>query len=189
MRIPGRMRRTLLTGGAVTLVLVAVTAEVARAQESGTALDRYYRAVAGYFRVTPEEVAILGEWELSPDEVPVVLFVAGRAGVPPDVVVAVRQSGVTWGEVARRHGLSARAFYLPFADGARGSLARAYDAFGETPEADWPGIRLEDGDIVGLVNLRVISQDLSVSLPTVIAARDRRGGFVMGYEELNRERR
>ncbi len=189
MRIPGRMRRTLLTGGAATLVVAAVAAEGSRAQESGAARDRYYQAVAGYFRVTPDEVAILGEWDLSPDEVPVVLFVARRAGVPPDVVVAVRQGGVAWGEVARRHGLGAGAFYLPFADRARGSLARAYDAFGETPEADWSGVRLEDDDIVSLVNLRVISQDLSVSLSTVIAARDRRGGFVLGYEELNRERR
>jgi hypothetical protein len=183
------MRRTLLTGGVVALLSVVTAAEGSLAQEPGNARDSYYRAVAGYFRVTPDEVAILGEWDLSPDEVPVVLFVARRAGVPPDVVVAVRQSGVTWDEVARRHGLSAGAFYLPFADGAQGSLASAYGAFGEVPETDWSGIRLEDGDIVSLVNLRVISQDLSVSLSAVIAARDRRGDFVVGYEELNRERR
>lgn len=189
MRIPGRMRRTILTGCVAALVSTAAPTVGARAQEPETPRDRYYRAVAGYFRVTPEEVAILGEWELSPDEVPVVLFVARRAGVPPDVVVAVRQNGASWLEVSRRAGLTAGAFHVPFTEGAHGSLARAYGAFDETPRQDWSGIELEDGEIVSLVNLRMISQDLSLSLAAVIAARDRRGDFVTGYDELSRERR
>ena len=83
----------------VAVVGVSLCA-ASRASAQAPATERaYYRAVAGYFRVTPEEVAILGEWDLRAEEVPVVLFVAGQAGVPPDFVVSLRPG---WPERANR---------------------------------------------------------------------------------------
>ena len=56
----------------------------------------YFRSVARYFSLPASEVSILAEWEIAPDEVPVVLFVARRSGVSPEAVVALRDSGQSW---------------------------------------------------------------------------------------------
>jgi len=148
----------------------------------------YYQAVAGYFQVAPEEVAILGEWDLRAEEVPVVLFVAGRAGVPPDIVVSLRRGGSSWSDVAGRYRMDATAFYVPFNNGDGGSLSRAFRAYSQTPERDWGGILLEDGEIVSLVNIRVLSQDLALAPARVLEARDDAGDYLTGYETLTRRR-
>jgi hypothetical protein len=148
----------------------------------------YYRAVAGYFRVTVEEVTILTEWELQAEEVPVVLFVARRAGVPPDVVVAQRRGGSSWSEVAGRYRMNAGSFYVPFNDGAGGSLSRAYAQFDQRPEGEWGAIRLEDSEIVSLVNLRVLSQELALAPSRILEARDRAGDYLTGYGDLTQGR-
>ena len=153
-----------------------------------SAEDRYFQAVADYFSVTPVEVSILGEWDMGPEEVPVVLFVARRAGVPPDVVVAQRQTGSSWAEVAGRYRMNASAFHVPVRDGSGGSLDRALEAYRTTPERDWFRIQLEDEEIVSLVNLRFMSQNLSLPPERVLEARDRAGGYVMGYQDLGRSR-
>ena len=48
------------------------------------------------------EVSILADWEIEADEVPVVLFVATRSGVSPEAVVALRDSGQSWGALTAR---------------------------------------------------------------------------------------
>ena len=40
----------------------------------------YFRSVASFFNLPANEVAILSDWEIAPAEIPVVLFVARRAG-------------------------------------------------------------------------------------------------------------
>ena len=186
-----RHRFSSRTMGLLSLVLV-VGAGVGTTAAAGQAPSAnegvYFRAVADYFRVAPEEVAILREWNVSTEEVPVVLFVAGRAGVPPDVVVAIRQDGSSWSEVAQRYRLGAGAFYLQINDDGEGSLSRAYGMFNRTPQPEWPAILLLDREIVSLVNLRVISQNLAMPPSQVLAARDRVGSYVLGYDELRRER-
>jgi len=180
-RVTGTAALVLVVGASV-----GVTAAAGQAPNASEGI--YYGAVADYFRVPPEEVAILGEWNMSPEEVPVVLFVAGRAGVPPDVVVAIRQDGSSWSEVAQRYRLGAGAFYLRLNDGGEGSLSRAYAMFNRIPEPEWTAILLQDREIVSLVNLRVISQNLAMPPSQVLAARDRVGSYVLGYSELRRER-
>lgn len=153
-----------------------------------TAEDRYFSAVADYFSVSPVEVSILGEWDMDPEEVPVVLFVARRAGVPPDVVVAQRQTGATWAEVSGRYRMNASAFHVPVAGDSGGSLSRALTAYRSTPERDWFRIELDDADIVALVNLRFMSQNLSLPPGDVLRARDQAGSYVAGYQALRRSR-
>lgn len=180
-------QRTGRTTGAVAVFLGAwlfATPAAAQSPES-----RYFKAVADYFSVSPVEVAILGEWDMDVEEVPVVLFLARRAGVPPDVVVSQRQAGASWSEVAGRYRMNASAFYVPFGDGPTGSLSRALEAYATMAERDWFRIELEDGDIVALVNTRFLSQSLAVAPSRVLAARDRTGSFVAGYDLLRGERR
>lgn len=132
----------------------------------------YFRAVAGFFQVPETEVAILGHGgEVPPEEIPVVLFMARRGGVSAEAVVALRESGRTWTELAQRFGVGANALHVPMRDpAATGTLAPVYERYGVTPMDQWTTMRLEGGEIVALVNVRVLSQALGIE-PDRIAVR------------------
>ena len=160
-------------------VLVASTS--ARAQERDVARGAYFEAVAGFFRMPPSEVVILGDWEIAPDEIPVVVFVARHAGISPEALVALRRSGRSWSDLVEQYGIGPPALHVPIRDQApAGALAVAYERYRGTPVADWARIPLSDADIVALVNVRVIAQTLGLSAEEVI----RHTGSVSSYVEL-----
>ena len=141
--------------------------------------EAYFRAVAEHFGVTFQEVTIISEGELQPDEVPVVVFLAERAGVSSDALAAFRRGRRPWREVARRFGLNAQAFHLTLPDGVElGRLSRAYGEFRGRPVAEWAGIQLEDDEIVALVNLRVLLERTGVSPSRILRLREEAGSFL-----------
>ena len=189
-RAPGFSLRSSLrrsaAGAGVALALLLPGSLAAQAPET-EALDGYYRAVGGHFGVPPGEVIVLSEWRLPPEEIPVVLFIADRGGVSPDAVVALRQGGTGWSVVARRYALDAGSFHVRLDDGA-GSLAPIYAEYAARPQSQWSSIQLGDGDLVALVNLRVLAAVLNSSPGTVVQARDRAGSWVAAYRTLARSR-
>jgi hypothetical protein len=149
--------------------------------------EAYFRAVGEYFEVPLQEVTIVSGWDLSPDEVPVVFFLAQRAGVSPDALIGVRRGGRPWADVAGRFGLGPRAFHIPFPEDADlGSLARAYGEFRRRSPGEWGQVRLEDIDIVALVNLRVLADQTGVPPLQVLRTRERAGSFLSCYPLLIR---
>ena len=155
-------------------------------QEVGPGVrEAYFRAVAEHFEVPIGEVTILGDWELEPDEVPVVLFLSSRAGVSPDALIGLRQSGRPWREVASRFGLGVRTFHLPLPeDASLGPLGRAYGEFRGRPSHEWNQIELDDREIISLVNLRVLSEEVGVSPLRVLQSWEDAGSFVAGFASL-----
>lgn len=152
-------RRTAL---ALALAL-QVSPGPAGGQQGGGQASReaYFGAMAEFFQMPRAEVAILAEWRIPTDEIPVVLFLARRAGISPEGVVALRESGRGWSELARRYGVDASHFHLPLPEGTdAGPLAGAYRRYQALPPAQWKELSLTDVDIVALVNLRVLSQTL-----------------------------
>lgn len=179
MRVHGLLR---------ALALAAILIPGALAGQEPQAVDAYYRAVGDHFNVSPQEVAILSEWRLDPAEVPVVLFLASRGGISPDAVVALRRGGRGWAEIAGRYGVGGDDFHVPMASGSAGSLAGVYDRYGSTPSAAWGSITLSDDEIVGLVNVGVLSAAAGVSPARVQEARDRAGSWVAAFQSLVRGR-
>jgi len=145
------------------------------AQEAGTAATRtYFGAVAEYFVLPRSEVDILGEWRLPAEEIPVVLWLARRGGVSPEAVVALRRSGQGWAALAGRYRMGPAQFHVPLPESApAGPLAGAYERFRSLPAARWREIELSDADIVGLVNLRFLSETLRRAPVDVLAERSR----------------
>jgi hypothetical protein len=169
---------------AVAFIAVAPAA-VAGQDVTGEARGAYFRAVAEHFGVSPQEVAIVGDWDLEPDEVPVVLFLARRAGVSPDVLVGLRRGGRSWMDLSDRFGLDARTFHLALPDGAPlGVLTRAFGEFRGRPARDWSLIRLTDPEVVALVNLRVLSAQVGTPPVTILRSREEAGSFVGAYLRL-----
>lgn len=167
-------------------VLTSLSAPVA-AQDEDVARQDYFRAVATFFNLPPNEIAILSDWQVPADEIPVVLFMARRAGVSPEALVALRDAGRGWSSLADRYSVRAAAFHVPVPDDAStGRLEEAYRLFRSTPVGQWGTLRLTDEQIVGLVNVRVISQSLRIPAERVLAETERPGSFLDLYVRLKR---
>ncbi|HEX9885864.1 MAG TPA: hypothetical protein VGA70_05225 [Longimicrobiales bacterium] len=177
-----RHKTTLLIALAVQMAAPLPTSGQVATQAD---VDAYFRAVAEHFGVPPAELAILAEWDLPPDQVPVAMFLARRVGVSPDALVALRRGGRTWGDVASRYGVDAGAFHIPLPEGTSpGYLARAFEAYRDAPRSDWPGLRLTDEEIVHLVNARFLDEVLGTAIGPVLQARERAGSWVGAYRDL-----
>lgn len=182
------MRRTTTK----TKAILGLTALLALAlPASGWAQDppeeAYYRALSDFFDVPRDEVSILADWNLPPQEIAVVLFIAERTGVSGEALVALRRSGNGWAELARRYHLDASHFHVPLAEGAdAGPLADVYRAYRSTPPREWRTLTLDGDEIVTLVNVRVLAQTLRTPAAEVLAQVRPGRSFVDVYQALLR---
>lgn len=167
-------------------MLVVAPAAVEAQQRSG-AEQAYFRAVARYFQIPEGELAILRNWDVPADEIPVLLFVARRAGVSAEALVALRGSGRSWTELSDRYQIGARALHVPVHDpSATGRLGPLYVTFRDTPVERWGSISLSHEDIVALVNVRVLSSSLGLASDDVMRRTGDTTSFVELYAQLLR---
>ena len=145
----------------------------------------FLRAVGESFGVPASELEVLRRWSLSASEIPVVLFLAERAGVSPDVLVTRRGGGEDWMAIATRYSLHAGDFHVQL-DGPYGALAGAYERFNRRPASEWREIPLSDDEVVGLVNVRFLTRYLNVS-PASAARELGRGDVVDAFMRLRRQ--
>lgn len=168
---------------ATAAVLAAAPHGLCGQRGSEESREAYMRAVAGHFGAPEREVSVLSQWGLSAGEIPVVLFLADRAGVSPDVVVAQRRRGTGWMDIAQGLSVHAGDFHVRV-DGARGFLSGAYERFGQVAPAEWSGVRLTDPEIVGLVNVRFLSRALGMPAGDVLRGLGAGGDIVEGFARL-----
>ncbi len=184
------MKHSFIESSIRSLLLFAVMGVAclapAASQEPQTSVrEAYFRAVADYFGVDLREVTIIGDWDLDPDEVPVVLFMARRAGVSPDVLIGSRRGSRSWMEVGTRFGLDGRVFHLALPpDRDLGPLTEAMEKFRSRPPVQWGRIRLEDPEIVAFVNVRVLSDQAGVPPLRVLETWTEAGSFMAAYPRL-----
>ena len=153
--------------------------------QGGNDARAYLRAVAEYFETPAAEVSILADWNMSPDEIPVALFIATRAGVSPEALVALRSSGQSWTELTRRYQVGAGQLHVPFArPPTSGLLVAAYEQYQGRPPGDWSQVSLSDADIVALVNVRVLSSALGMRPDDVLQRRASAGSFAEVYARV-----
>jgi hypothetical protein len=183
----GRCRVARFSWVVLSFVALAFGGTASEAQQQRDAERAYFGAVARYFQMPEGEVAILASWELPAEEIPVLLFVARRAGVSAEALVALREAGSTWTDLSDRYQIGARALHVPIRDpSAAGRLDELYATFGETPVDRWEEINLSSEHIVALVNVRVLSQSLGLTPDEVMRLTAREGSFVDLYVELVR---
>lgn len=180
------MDRTKRRALAVTVALMAsAVLPMAVAAQDGPDARAYLRAVAEYFETPAAEVSILADWGMPPDEIPVALFVATRAGVSPEALVALRRSGRSWVELTGRYQVGAGQLHVPFAQPpASGLLFAAYEQYQGRQPAEWGQVSLTDEEIVALVNVRVLSSALGMRPDEVLTRRASAGSFVEVYARV-----
>ena len=190
MHAPPVLRRTTLSKLlvrtlAITILALSILAPAsAEAQDPGQA---YLQAVSEHFHVSLDEVRVLAGWGRPAAEIPVVLFLAGKGGVSPDAVMALRNAGRGWSAIASRWQLHAGQFHValdPSVDA--GLLSGVYEQFRARPGSAWPSIELADQDVVALVHLRFLSEYLSVPPARVIVALGRVGPGPAALQALRR---
>lgn len=173
----------LLLAATAAAATAGLSSPLAGQPNAGAAQDAYLRAVAEHFGAPEREVSVLAQWGLSAGEIPVVLHLADRAGVSPDVVVAQRRRGGQWMEIARGLSVHAGDFHVPV-DGPAGFLSAAYGRFQEVEAPAWSGIQLTDAEVVGLVNVRFMSRSLGLSAGDVARGLGAGTDMVAGFAGL-----
>lgn len=167
------MNRRLIPAFAFAALLLASTAAAAAPQGGD---DAYLQAVGEHYRVSLDEVRVLASWGRPVSDIPVVLFVAAKAGVSPDAVMALRNAGRGWADIAARWQLHAGDFHVPLDPSVdAGPLAEIYEAYRARPATGWPTIPLDDERVVALVHLRFLSEYLGVAPDRVLQALARTG--------------
>ncbi|HET9949641.1 MAG TPA: hypothetical protein VFQ22_12010 [Longimicrobiales bacterium] len=174
--------------GTAAVLAVATLATTAPGIEAQSAAERsYFEAVARYFGMPSTEVAILADWDLPAEEIPVVLFLARRSGVSAEALVALRESGHSWTSLADRYGVRANTLHVPVRDpSSAGAFSGLYQRFQSTPVGQWTSIPLTDEDIIALVNVRVLSSATGVSPDDILRRTSVTSNFVDLYAQLLR---
>ena len=181
-RIHGAMVGALGLMSALPLSLAAQ-----RRVPDQTAIDAYHATVARAFSVSPDEVGIISEWPLDPDEIVVVLFLARNVGVSPDAVASLRSSGIPWASILRTYSVGPGALRIYFPAGTSlGPLEETYRSFSETPRASWGTIDLSDQTVIALVNIRILAREVGVTVGRALRTRDGVGDCVLVHQRITR---
>jgi len=143
-------------------------------------------SVGDYYRVPQREVVIIRERGIPYEDMPVVLFLAGRAHVAPGVIVDLRLGGMSWMDITFRYGLSPEIYYVPLRVAPGPPYGRAYGYYKKWPRKEWKKVRLGDDDVVNLVNLKFASEHYGYSPEEVIKMRSGGRNFVEINEEIKR---
>lgn len=148
-------------------------------------LRSFYLSVGDYYSVPEREVIVVRERRIPDDELPVVFFLASRAHCSPSVIVDMRLGGMSWDRITLHFGLGPEIYYVPVAVPVSGPpYGNAYGYYKKWPRNQWSKIRLSDGDVVNLVNLRFISDHMGVPPHEVIKMRGSGKHFSAIHKEV-----
>lgn len=150
-------------------------------------LRSFYFSIQEYFKVPEKEIIFVRERKISDEELPVVFFIAQRARVLPKAVIDLRLAGRSWIDITLHFGLNPEIFYVPVKVEIKDPpYGKAYGHYKKKPRKEWREIRLLDGDIINLVNLKFISEYHKFPPEEVIKMRSEGKNFVVVNEEIQK---
>ena len=148
-------------------------------------LRSFYLAIGEHYRVPERHVLLMRDRHISDYDMPVVLFIANRARVAPEVVMDFRLSGRSWMDITLHFGLSPDIYYVP----VHGVYGPPYGhAYGHYKNKNHKYARLDDDDVVNMVNLRFISERYGYSPDEVIRMRSGGKNFVVINDEIRQRK-
>lgn len=137
----------------------------------------FYLAISGYFHVPePRVMEMKQRYNFNDEEMPVVLFLAARAGVEPSVIIDLRRKRMSWWNIGRRFNINPEVFFVTVNNE---NIGRPYgNAYGYYRKnrgmRDWGKTVLSDPDMVNLVNLKFMSEHHGIPAERIMKMR--RGG-------------
>ena len=184
--------------GIFLAVLMLTTASVMESGAGGVdtgvspgeeALSGFFLAVGDHYRIPQNEVVIIRKRGMPAYEIPVVLFVAKRAHIAPEIVADFRLRDNTWLNTTLRFGLGPEIFYVPVGVAVKHSLyGKVYGYFKHKPKKEWKTILLSDDDIINLVNLKLMSEHYGYPPEKIIEMRSGGQEFGSINDEIRKEK-
>ena len=137
----------------------------------------FYAAVSQRFDIPEDQVRALVEAGVSPAEVVVVYFVAQNSLKSPDEVLADREGGKSWREIAMASSIGPESFYYPLPFAARKPFTNVYAVYHRVPRSHWTWeqLQLGDADVESLVNLRFLGEAAGDEAPEALRRLDGQG--------------
>lgn len=134
---------------------------------------------------------IIKERGIDEDELPVVFFIAKRARVSPEVIIKMRLSGYSWMDISLHYGIGPEVYYIPVEETVimGPPYGKAYGYYKKYPRNKWKLIRLDDDDIVNLVNLRFMSEYHGIPPAEVIKMKSQGKKFVVMDREIKEKKK
>lgn len=185
------MHRLLVTAFLAILIL-APMAQTGRAEVTVGAtigddgLKEFHLAIGRQYNYSEKEIVAIEKRKIPQEELPVLFCIARRAQVSPMTIAKLRLGGQSWWEITIHYGLSPDLFFIPV-DGVPGPpYGRAYGYYKDKDKHHWKTVRLEDVEIINLVNLRFICERYKKAPSEVIRMRARGDNFVRIHGEVKR---
>jgi hypothetical protein len=119
--------------------------------------DDFVGAVGAFFGAAPDRVAYASD-HFDRFEVPVVLWLSSRTDARPEDLLRRRRAGEAWFEIGLSYGLGPEVYYVPIERDPGPPYGKAWGYYRNHPREQWSRIRLDDGDVINLVNLRFLSE-------------------------------
>lgn len=149
-------------------------------------IRNFYLAIGEYYRVPERKVMVIRERHIPDIEVPVVLYIAQRARVEPGVIIDLRLKGNSWMDITLRFGLGPDIYYVPMREVSGPPYGHAYGYYKHKPKHQWKNIRLDDDEVVNLVNLRFISERYKYAPDEVVRMRSGGRDFIVINEDIRK---
>jgi len=150
-------------------------------------LKSFYFSISDYYHVPEKEVVVVRERKIPDEELPVVFFIARRAGVEPKVIVDLRLGGSSWYDISFRYGIYADVYYVPLVVDPGPPYGKAYGYYKNKPKKQWKKIKLADADIINLVNLRYISEYYNYKPEKIVKMRGEGKHYTVINENIKTE--
>jgi len=177
------MRSLLVTAFAAILMIGGAPGNARSDVSLGLSADdegirEFHLAIGEFYRVPEPEIVVVRQRNIPEEELPVVFFMAKRANVAPSVIIDLRLGGKSWMDITYYYGLGADIYYVETRVVSGPPYGRALGYYKNKPRKQWKYIKLQDNDIVNLVNLKFISSHYGYSPDEVIKLRSDGKNFV-----------
>ncbi len=151
----------------------------------------FFLGIGNYFHVPQREVIYVRDRHIPDDQIPVVFFLSQRLSVSPSRIIDLRLSGKSWLDISVHFGLGPDIFYYPIRETVvlHPPYGKAYGYYKNKPKKDWKHIRLQDDDVINLVNLRFISEHYKYDPEHVIKMREREKHFYRITDSIEKEKK
>ena len=126
---------------------------------------------------------VIRERRIPDYKIPVVLYIAKRAGIAPAAIIDYRLRGRSWMDITLHFGLDPEIYYVPVRKLDGPPYGHAY---GHYKNKQKNKVVLDDNDVVNLVNLRLISERYGYAPEEVIRMRSGGKNFVIINDEVRR---
>lgn len=152
-------------------------------------LKSFYFSISNYYNVPEAQVERTRERRIHDEELPVVFFIAGKAGVNPQVIIDLRLGGSSWYDISVKYGIYSNAYYVPLESHPGPPYGKAYGHYKNKPRKEWGKIRLSDEDIINLVNLKFISEYYNYKPEKIIEMRKEGKRFAVISNDIKAEKK